>query len=72
MSELLSTGAATWSVETTDAEDTMWWDDADAEENRLRMLGERASKRLLALLQRHHTYGTGELVVPRARSNGQR
>jgi hypothetical protein len=27
-----------------DAEDTMWWDDAD----RLRKLGERASKRFLA------------------------
>ena len=37
-------------VETADAED-LWWDDADAEDNRLRKLGAKACGRLLALLQ---------------------
>jgi hypothetical protein len=53
-------------VETADAENTMWWDDADVENNRLRKLDEKASKRFLALLRAHHDYGTGELVLPRA------
>ena len=40
------------SVETAAAED-LWWDDADAEDNRLRKLGAKACSRLLALLQQH-------------------
>ena len=51
------------SVGTADAEDTMWWDDADAEENRLRKLGAKSCSRLLALLQQHHEYATGELEL---------
>jgi hypothetical protein len=50
------------SVETADAED-LWWDDADAEENRLRKVGAKACSRLLALLQQHHEYATGELEL---------
>jgi hypothetical protein len=49
-------------VETADAEE-LWWDDADAEDNRLRKLGAKACRRLLALLQQHHEYATGELEL---------
>jgi len=49
-------------VETADAED-LWWDDADAEDNRLRKVGAKACSRLLALLQQHHEYATGELEL---------
>ena len=46
-------------VETADAEDLC----ADAEDNRLRKLGAKACGRLLALLQQHHGYATGELEL---------
>ena len=36
---------------------------ADAEDNRLRKLGAKACGRLLALLQQHHEYATGELEL---------
>src|SRR5262249_30894758 len=49
-------------VETADAED-LWWDGADGEDNRLRKLGAKACSRLLALLQQHHEYATGELEL---------
>ena len=50
-------------IEPAEADD-MWWDDAEAEDNRLRKFGEKASRTFLALLERHHTYGTGEMVLP--------
>jgi hypothetical protein len=40
------------------------WDDAEAEDSWMRRQEEEASKMLLALLARHHTYGEGELVLP--------
>ena len=49
-------------LETADAED-LWWDDADAEDNHPRKLGAKACSRLLALLQQHHEYATGELEL---------
>jgi hypothetical protein len=45
-------GAATWSVET-----------ADAEARRLHKHGANACNRLLALLRVHHDYGAGELML---------
>jgi len=47
-----------------DVEDAMW-DDAEAEDSWLRRHEEEASRMLLALLERHHSYGTGEMVLPR-------
>ena len=42
-----------------------WQFDVELEDNWVRELDAKASKRLLALLKRHHTYGTGEMVLPR-------
>jgi hypothetical protein len=39
--------------------------DVELGDNWVRDLDAKASKRLLALLKRHHTYGTGEMVLPR-------
>jgi hypothetical protein len=44
-----------------DVEDAMW-DDAEAEDTWMRRQEEEASKMLLALLERHHAYGTGEMA----------
>ena len=54
-------------VETDEAEVTGWWDDADLEDDRLHKISEQASRMFLALLERHHTYGAGEMVLPEKR-----
>jgi hypothetical protein len=40
---------------------------ADLEDDRLHRIGEQASRMFLALLERHHTYGAGEMVLPEKR-----
>ena len=55
---IMLSDAAT-SVEAADAEHTKWSDDTQ------RKHCEKARKRLLVLLRRHHEHGTGELTLRR-------